>query len=146
MTTPIRLAHFSDIHITAAPLGWSRGDYLTKRFPGWINYRWLGRQFRFRRADQVLAALVAELRQRRPDRVVFSGDATALGFETEFVRAATLLGIGEAGGPPGVAVPGNHDYYTAGVVAKGLFERYFAAWQEGVRIDGATYPFAQRVG
>src|SRR5437764_5167139 len=87
----IRLAHFSDIHVTAAPLGWRPRDWFNKRLPGWINYRWLGRSRRFRAADEVVEALVADLRERRPDRTVFSGDATALGFEAEFARAAELL-------------------------------------------------------
>jgi 3',5'-cyclic AMP phosphodiesterase CpdA len=143
---PVRLAHLSDVHVTTQPLGWRKRDWFSKRLTGWINLRWLGRRYRFRRADEVLRALVAELRQRRPDRVVFSGDATSLGFEAEFAKAAALL---TAGGPdplPGLAVPGNHDYYTRAVVADRLFERHFAAWQAGSRLDGATYPFAQRVG
>jgi len=142
----VRLAHLSDVHITARPLGWRRPDWFTKRFPGWINYRWLGRAHRFRRADEVLAALLTDLRARPPDRVIFSGDATALGFEAEFVRAALLLGVGSPEALPGLAVPGNHDYYTPAVQRSGLFERYFAPWQTGERIDGTTYPFAQRVG
>jgi 3',5'-cyclic AMP phosphodiesterase CpdA len=142
----IRLVHFSDVHITAKPLGWERGDYFTKRLPGWINFRWLGREYRFRRAEDVLTALVDEFRRLRPDRVIFSGDATALGFEAELARAAALLGMGEPDRLPGLAVPGNHDYYTPAVAAAGLFERYFAPWQEGERVDGAVYPFAQRVG
>jgi 3',5'-cyclic AMP phosphodiesterase CpdA len=142
----VRLAHFSDIHVTACPLGWRPGDYLTKRYPGWINFRWLGRRFRFRRAEDVLAAMQTDLARQRPDLLVFSGDATALGFETEFARAAALLGVGRPDTPPGMAVPGNHDYYTPAVEASGLFERYFAPWQTGERVDGAVYPFAQQIG
>jgi 3',5'-cyclic AMP phosphodiesterase CpdA len=144
--TAVRLAHFSDVHITAQRLGWKRTDWLTKRLPGWFHLRSLGRGHRFRSADQVLAALVAELRRRRPDHVVFSGDATALGFEAEFERAAAVLGMTEPDLLPGLAVPGNHDYYTRSVAASGLFERYFAPWQSGRRIDDAVYPFAQQVG
>ncbi len=142
----VRLAHLSDIHITAARLGWRRPDWFTKRLPGWINYRWLGRRRRFRRADEVLTTAIAEVRQRRPDHLIFSGDATALGFEEEFARAANLLGVQDSSLPPALAVPGNHDYYTRGVAASGLFERYFAPWQAGERIGDAVYPFAQRVG
>jgi 3',5'-cyclic AMP phosphodiesterase CpdA len=142
----IRLAHFSDIHVTAKPLGWQRRDWFSKRLTGWLNYRWLGRARRFRTADEVLAVLMEDLRQRRPDHLVFSGDATALGFDAEFARAATLLDLTTSAGIPGLAVPGNHDYYTRGVEAAGLFERYFAPWQTGERVDGAIYPFAQRVG
>jgi 3',5'-cyclic AMP phosphodiesterase CpdA len=142
----IRLAHFSDVHITAAPLGWEAQDWLNKRLPGWVNYRWLGRAYRFRAADAVVTALVDELRARRPDRLVFSGDATALGFEAEFARAAELLRVNAPDMPAGLAVPGNHDYYTRASAAAGRFEHYFAPWQAGERIDGANYPFAQRVG
>jgi 3',5'-cyclic AMP phosphodiesterase CpdA len=142
----VRLAHFSDVHVTARLLGWQRGDYLTKRYPGWINFRWLGRRYRFRQAEDVLAAFAADLKHHRPDHLVFSGDATALGFEAEFARAATLLGVGRPDTLPGLAVPGNHDYYTRAVEASGLFERYFAPWQTGERVDGAVYPFAQRIG
>jgi 3',5'-cyclic AMP phosphodiesterase CpdA len=142
----VRLAHFSDIHVTARPLGWRPGDYLTKRYPGWINFRWLGRRYRFRRAEDVLAAFQTDLARQRPDHVVFSGDATALGFETEFARAAALIGVDHPDTPSGMAVPGNHDYYTPAVEASGLFERYFAPWQNGERVDGAVYPFAQRIG
>ena len=145
-TPTTRFVHLSDVHITARPLGWQAGDWMTKRFPGWINYRFLGRRRRFRQADDVLALLMAEVRARRPDRVIFSGDATALGFEAEFVRAADLLGVSGPDPLSGLAVPGNHDYYTPGVVRAGLFERYFAPWQTGERLDGAIYPFAQRVG
>src|SRR4029077_5906806 len=80
------------------------------------------------------------------DRVVFSGDATALGYETEFRRAADLLGLTHADVLPGLAVPGNHDYYTRAVQASGLFERFFAPWQQGLRVDHAVYPFAQQIG
>jgi 3',5'-cyclic AMP phosphodiesterase CpdA len=140
------LAHLSDIHITAPKLEWRLRDWFTKRWPGWINFRWLGRRFRFREADAILAALARELRQRRPDRILFSGDATAMGFESEFRRAAEFLGVNDPDTPPGLAVPGNHDYYTRGVAASGLFERYFAPWLNGERVEGATYPFAQRAG
>ncbi len=145
-SAPIRLAHFSDVHITTRPLGWQRADWFNKRLSAWLNLRVLGRAYRFRRAEEVLAALVAELRRRRPDRVIFSGDATALGFEGELARATALLGLHDTDPLPGLAVPGNHDYCTASAAAAGLFERHFAPWQTGERVDGATYPFAQRVG
>jgi 3',5'-cyclic AMP phosphodiesterase CpdA len=142
----IRLIHFSDIHITAQPLGWQVHDWFNKRLPGWLNLKWLGRELRFRRAEQVLAVLAADIRARQPDRVIFSGDATALGFDAEFRNAASMLGLSDAGLPPGLAVPGNHDYYTKEAADARLFERYFAPWQTGERVDGETYPFVQRVG
>jgi 3',5'-cyclic AMP phosphodiesterase CpdA len=87
-----------------------------------------------------------DIRRRRPDHLIFSGDATSLGFEAELAHAANLLGVGREGSLSGLAVPGNHDYYTRTVAASGLFEKYFAPWQTGERVDGAIYPFAQPVG
>jgi 3',5'-cyclic AMP phosphodiesterase CpdA len=145
----IRLAHLSDIHVTADRLEWTRADWFNKRYAAWVNFRWLGRRRRFRHGNEALTALMAELRERRPDHIVFSGDATALGFEAELARAANILGVDSATSAdslPGLAVPGNHDYCTRPAAASGLFERYFAPWQGGQRVDGAVYPFAQKVG
>jgi 3',5'-cyclic AMP phosphodiesterase CpdA len=139
----VRLAHLSDIHVTA-PAVWRPRDWLSKRLTSWANLRLLGRGRRFAHAERVVEALAEDLRRRGCDRVLFSGDATALGFEEEMARAAHLLGVGRPGAPPGLAVPGNHDYLTA--AAAGHFERHFAPWLAGERVDEAAYPFAQRVG
>src|SRR5262249_36580920 len=142
----VRLAHFSDIHVTAPDCAWKRSDWFNKRMSAWLNLRVLGRGYRFRHTDRVLTALGEDLRQRGYDRLLFSGDATALGFEEEVARAARLLGVGRPDTPPGLAVPGNHDYMTRHALAGGQFERHFAPWQRGERVDASTYPFAQRVG
>jgi 3',5'-cyclic AMP phosphodiesterase CpdA len=138
----IRLAHFSDIHLTAKPLGWRLRDFLSKRATGWMNLK-LGRGRRFRDAETITAAMMREIHDGHFNHIVFSGDATTLGFEAEFAVAARALEIDSL---PGLAVPGNHDYYTRAPVKTGLFERFFAPWQHGERIDDAIYPFAQRVG
>jgi 3',5'-cyclic AMP phosphodiesterase CpdA len=141
----VRLAHLSDIHITAAPLGWRLRDWTSKRATSWLNYRWLGRRRRFQQADHILTRLRADLPKRGIDHIVFSGDATALGFETEFARAAAVLRVGE-GSLPGMAVPGNHDYCTRAAARSGFFEHHFDPWQQGRRTGPERYPFAQRVG
>jgi 3',5'-cyclic AMP phosphodiesterase CpdA len=143
-SNPIHLIHFSDIHVSVRRCVWKREDWLNKRLAAWINLRLLGRGFRFRRAETVLQALVEEVQAGPPpDRVVFSGDATAMGFEEEVAQAAALLRVGQW---PGLAVPGNHDYCTRTAMLSGAFERHFAPWQVGDRIGTETYPFAQRVG
>ncbi len=142
----LRLANLSDVHLTAHEPAWSLRDCFTKRLTGWFNLRWMGRAQRFRQAAEALTALAAELRGNVVDHVLFSGDATALGFAEEVEQAAAILGVGNAEMPPGLAVPGNHDYYTAGVAASGRFESCFAPWQTGERVDEAPYPFAQRAG
>ena len=57
-----------------------------------------------------------------------------------------ILSVGDASALPGLAVPGNHDYYTPAAAASGSFERHFDAWQQGERIERYRYPFAQRAG
>ena len=129
----VRLVHLSDVHVAARGV-WRLGDWLNKRLAAWINQRFLGRGKRFRHSTEILRRLRAELRERRPDRVVFSGDATALGLVEEEVLSAELLGVDQL---PGLAVPGNHDYCTPADMYSGAFERYFAPGRrvtESVRI------------
>lgn len=143
---PLVLAHFSDIHLTSHPLGWTGVDFASKRVSGWINMCLLGRGKHFRDAPRILQHLVGELDVLRPDHRIFSGDASGLGFESEIARAASLLHVNEDQGRTGLAIPGNHDYYTSRAVQSGCFERYFGPWQKGDRIGAHTYPFAQKVG
>ena len=91
----VRLAHFSDIHVMADACRWQARDWASKRLASWFNLRCLGRGRHFCHADQVVRALTAEVRERGIDRLVFSGDATALGFPEEVARAAELLRVGK---------------------------------------------------
>lgn len=142
----VRLAHFSDIHLTVRPLGWRVRDAFGKRPTGWVNVAVLGRGKRFRHANDVTAALRAEFARRGFDQLVFSGDATTLGFPAEMTEAARRLGVGEVGLPPGFAVPGNHDVYVRPAARGRLFEGAFAPWQQGRRVGEEHYPFARKVG
>jgi 3',5'-cyclic AMP phosphodiesterase CpdA len=142
---PVRLAHFSDIHVTAPVRSWRLRDWLNKRMAAWINLRVLGRGKNFRHTERILSALRDEVKQRGFHRLVFSGDATAMGFEEEIRSAAERLGVGEESFA-GLAVPGNHDYCTRAAMHSGHFERHFAPWQSGERVGDEVYPFAQRVG
>jgi 3',5'-cyclic AMP phosphodiesterase CpdA len=141
----IRLAHFSDIHLISPRLEWKLHDWFSKRLTSWFNYRVLGRAVRFAYADEIVPRLVDDMLARGVDHLVFSGDATVLGFESEVRRAAQVLRVGQI--PiPGLAVPGNHDYLTRKSAASGVFEAAFAPWQQGRRIGNHPYPFAQQVG
>ncbi|MBX3397290.1 MAG: metallophosphoesterase [Gemmataceae bacterium] len=142
----IRFAHFSDVHLTSKHLGWKVRDLFTKKATGWVNVKLLGRGSRFKHAPVVVDALLGEFRAQPFDQLVFSGDATKLAFESEFQLAAAKLGVGDAALPPVVAVPGNHDYYTRPAFRAGLFEKHFAPWLDGLRVDHHTYPFARKVG
>ncbi|MFQ3591968.1 MAG: metallophosphoesterase [Gemmataceae bacterium] len=140
----VRLAHFSDLHLTSRRFpSWRREDWLNKRLAAWLNLRVAGRGFRFRHGETVAQALVADLRQYAPDLLLFSGDATVMGFREEVEHAAGFLPLSDW---PGLAVPGNHDYCTRTAMREAHFEQIFARWQQGLRIGEHTYPFAVRAG
>jgi 3',5'-cyclic AMP phosphodiesterase CpdA len=142
----VRLAHFSDIHLTARPLGWRVRDAFNKRPTGWVNLALLGRRARFRHANAVTTALRSEFANRGFDQLVFSGDATTLGFPSEMIEAAERIGVGDENLPPGIAVPGNHDVYVGRSARDKLFEAAFSPWQSGQRVSAEYYPFARKVG
>jgi 3',5'-cyclic AMP phosphodiesterase CpdA len=72
----------------------------------------------FGREDpEVVAGLRAELRERRPDLVVCSGDLTQRARRREFAAAAAFLGSLDA---PVLVVPGNHDIPLFDVVRRFL--------------------------
>jgi 3',5'-cyclic AMP phosphodiesterase CpdA len=143
----IKLAHFSDVHLTTPALGWRVRDLFGKRASGWVNVQMFGRGHRFRFANVVVESLLREFHARPFDHLVFSGDATTMAFESEMTEAAHRLGVWDATLPPCIAVPGNHDLYTYGAVRKRVFEFAFSAWQQGERADpDHTYPFAKKVG
>lgn len=142
----IRLAHFSDIHLTAQALGWRVRDAFGKRTTGWVNVKLLGRGAGFRHANDVTAALRTEFGTRGFDHLVFSGDATTMGFASEMTEAARRVGVGDAALPLGIAVPGNHDVYVHHSLRGRLFEEAFAPWLQGERVGPGDYPFARRVG
>lgn len=139
-----RMAHFSDIHLTAPRLRLGPLDWFGKRGTGWLNHRYR-RKKHFSDASTVAAGLVADVRARQYDHVVFSGDATTLGLRSEFDEVTRVMQP-DGDWPPRTAVPGNHDYYTRGAIRKGQFETVFAKWQEGDRVDESIYPFVQKAG
>jgi 3',5'-cyclic AMP phosphodiesterase CpdA len=143
---PIRVAHFSDVHLTVPDLGWEGKDYLSKKATGWVNVKLLGRGHRFRHSDTVVESLVGDLASRNFDAAVFTGDATKLAFPNEFAHAAARLKVGDPAMPRSVAVPGNHDLYNLADVQRGEFERAFAPWLVGTRLTAETFPYAVPVG
>jgi len=144
--TAIKLIHFSDLHLHACGTHWTFDDWTSKRLTGWLNLSCFGRETQFALAEKVSLTFRREARARRPDICVFSGDSSALGFKEEIGRAAEVLEVSNPQAPGGLAVPGNHDYYTRAAAASGDFESQFGPWLQGERVSAATYPFARRVG
>jgi 3',5'-cyclic AMP phosphodiesterase CpdA len=101
------IAHLSDLHATPVRPDGLR-SLLNKRFFGWLS--WNVRRKQVYRGD-ILAALIDDLGETKPDQVVVTGDLTNIGLESEFEAAHSWLArIGE---PDRVfAIPGNHDAYV----------------------------------
>lgn len=125
-----RLAHLSDIHLGPLPEVAYR-DLVSKRITGYINWR------RNRSADLhegVIDRLVADLKRHAPDHVAVTGDLMnlALSGEIELSR----LWLEALGGAADVSVvPGNHDAYVRGALARAC-----AAWSPFMTGDGAAGP------
>ncbi|MGC0718872.1 metallophosphoesterase family protein, partial [Escherichia coli] len=65
----------------------------------------------------VLAALIDDLKQHKPDHIVVTGDLTNLGLDREIEAARHWL---ETLAPPDqlTLIPGNHDAYVPGAVER----------------------------
>jgi 3',5'-cyclic AMP phosphodiesterase CpdA len=118
----VRIVHLSDLHLqldwrdrTLRSTGW-RGA------PGRFELHALGRLKRFQAARDRVRRLVDAALAHEPDRVVITGDFTALGDATELAEARTLL---EPLAGRMSVVPGNHDRYTDRPGARN-FERVFS--------------------
>jgi 3',5'-cyclic AMP phosphodiesterase CpdA len=125
-----RLAHLSDIHLGPLPEVAYR-DLVSKRITGYINWR------RNRSADLhegVIDGIVADLKQHAPDHIAVTGDLMNLALTGEIELSRLWL---EALGKPAdvSVVPGNHDAYVRGALAKAC-----AAWSRFMTGDGALEP------
>ncbi|MFC1707038.1 metallophosphoesterase family protein [Planctomycetota bacterium] len=146
----VRIAHFSDIHVTADPSGVRFTDLLSKRFAGWLNLRLFRRHMRFRDALSVLRAFVVDVAAQETDLMVFTGDVTSLSLKQEYSRAATILGsLVES--PTVLGIPGNHDVYVAADAHGAAFRRHFGSWERSDIADRRTsesggYPIVRFVG
>ncbi|MFZ2103248.1 MAG: metallophosphoesterase, partial [Oricola sp.] len=114
-----RLAHISDVHL--APMPHVRAsDLFSKRVTGYINWK---RNRAAHMAGGTLRQLVAAMLKQQPDHIAVTGDLTNLALDEEIANAAAWLR--SLGDPADVsAIPGNHDAYVPGALAKAV-----AAWK-----------------
>jgi 3',5'-cyclic AMP phosphodiesterase CpdA len=124
------LAALADPHLpTSQRLG--LGDLPSKRALGYLN--WRRRRSAVHRPD-VLTRLTDDLLAQRVDHVVVAGDLTNLALDSEIEAAAVWL---DRFGDPSrtTVVPGNHDAYVPGALARALGR--WTPWTAG---DGADRP------
>jgi 3',5'-cyclic AMP phosphodiesterase CpdA len=127
MTSPMRIAHFSDLHLLdLTDVGVHR--FLNKRFVGYANLR-LKRAHVHRAA--YVGAIAREVRRLDVEHVVITGDLTNLALQAEFAMARDLVERDLGLDPSRVTiVPGNHDLYTHGSERKKRFAEYFGRYLE----------------
>ena len=114
-----RLAHISDPHLGPLPqVSWR--DLASKRVTGYVNWqRHRGKAM----ASPALAQIMADLAAQKADHLAITGDLVNLGLEAEVENARAWL---DSCGAPGdvSVVPGNHDAYVPGALARAC-----KAWQ-----------------
>lgn len=135
----MRLAHYSDIHVTLGPLTEGPAALLGKRIAGSLNYWVGGRRRHFAGVEDRISRLLADVDAARPDHVLCTGDVTQLSFEEEFRRCAALFGPRLDAPDRLTMLPGNHDRYTRDT--GDAFERWFG----GVSAPGGAFPFHKRI-
>lgn len=108
-----RLAHISDVHLGPLPHLRKR-DLVSKRITGYLNWR---RNRAKSLGSTVLAALIDDLHEAKPDHIVMTGDLVNLSLDAELPAAKLWM---EALGEPETVsyVPGNHDAYVMGALQK----------------------------
>ncbi len=108
---PLKILHFSDIHVDMLIRHIKWRNLLSKRAIGAINLL-RGRSKYFDNAEQKMHALIEFKERNHIDIVINSGDYTALGLEEELKIAKEL--VEPLMQPPQryITVPGNHDIYV----------------------------------
>ncbi|MCB9831003.1 MAG: metallophosphoesterase [Planctomycetes bacterium] len=131
----VRFAHITDLHGTD-PGRWPLPWLVSKRLLGYLSWR---RRRRHEHRPEILAALVAALRDLDDEVILVTGDLCQIGLPVEFRAARRLL---EELGPPErvLLVPGNHDSYGPAPLAEtyALWADYLGglkAGSPGPRVD-----------
>ena len=119
----MRLAHFSDIHVTAGPTESVR-SFFGKRLTATFNHYVGGRRKRFVEGDLRIQRLLEDIESQRVDHALCTGDVTMTSLEEEFARFAELFGHRLQEPERWTVLPGNHDRYTRSAVRTRRFERY----------------------
>lgn len=122
---PIRLLHFSDIHVQAPLSAMRKRELFSKRAIGLGNL-WLRRARRFTHFRERMQRMVHFFEEQKPDAVICTGDVTTVGTQAELEVAAALLQPFTTARYGLHLVAGNHDIYLRDVLADKRFETTLA--------------------
>ncbi len=131
----MKLAHFSDIHVTHFPLA---GGFALKRLAAVASYTLMGRGRHFAGSDARIARLLEDVEAQGVDHALCTGDVTGVASDAELARVAGLFGPRLQQPERYTVLPGNHDRYVAAAVRAGAFERHF-----GALCGGAVFPLVK---
>ena len=145
MTSPVTIAHLSDVHLS--PLrGFWPPHWNIKRALGFANWVLTRRRVHLR---SVVDRLVADLRLQNVDHVAVTGDLVNIGLPHELENALRWL---ESIGPPSSVsvIPGNHDIYTrrwrdVGVARWQLYMASDTLSAELTSKIGLPFPYVRRI-
>ena len=126
MDRPLRILHFSDIHIgiEIRHMYWKK--WFSKRSIGAINLL-RGRAKYFDEAEEKMQALVRFKEENEIDLVIHTGDYTALGLESELILSKEMVKPLMDEPERYITVPGNHDVYVSESKSQQRFSQLFAA-------------------
>ncbi|MBB3998160.1 metallophosphoesterase family protein [Aureimonas pseudogalii] len=132
-----RLAHLSDIHLGPLP-ELSYRELASKRITGYINWQRNRKRAMF---GDTLLRLVADMKAQHPDHVAVTGDLVNLATKTEI--AGARIWLEDLGDPALVSlVPGNHDAYVPGALARAYREWHpYLIGDGGRSIAGRHFPY-----
>lgn len=133
------LAHLSDPHLGPLPKPHPL-ELMSKRAIGFIN--WRRNRHKVHRID-VLARILHDLQDHRPDHVACTGDLVNIALLAEFAVARVFLD--HLGSPHDVSfVPGNHDFYVR--QAARHFGAHWGDFMRGDRGEAGLFPYLRRRG
>ena len=133
-----RLAHLSDPHLGPMPPA-ALADLASKRALGYLN--WHLNRGRGKITSETLDRIVADIRLAEPDHVAVTGDLVNIALGEEIDRAAQWLArLGKAHDVS--LVPGNHDAYVPGALARA--GRRWEPFLKGDGPEGHSFPYIRR--
>ena len=138
------LAHLSDPHLGSLPRP-RLSELANKRAIGFLNWH-RGRHSLHR--EEVLAALIADMKSFAPDHITVTGDLINISLEGEYAPARAWLRA--LGTPANVTVvPGNHDAYVGAMASHS--SRHWGEFMSNDAVQALvgqeiSYPFVRRRG
>lgn len=136
-----KLAHISDIHMGPLPKVRAR-ELMSKRLTGYVNWK---RNRSNSMGDGTLSHIVEAVKAANPNHVAITGDLINIGLDAEVSLAASWLKQNWDPSTTSV-VPGNHDAYIRGTLAKAINAwKPFMSNEHGEDYgDGSHFPFMRR--